>query len=79
MIVLILPIPQLWLMWPTMLLIGGLHFLQDRYNWPLVSKMEVAKQAGIWGPTLYVSYNNGYHILTNWLILWIMGTAAGVM
>jgi len=59
---------------PLLIFIGAalifiLHFMQDRYEWPLKFYMDKARTAGTWEPVLYIAFDNGYHWLTNYAII----------
>lgn len=65
---LVFPIPAVIV---AMIPIGVLHFLQDRYHWPLKPIMKIIsdlpEESKVWGPVLYVVVDNGYHLITNLL------------
>lgn len=53
--------------------IFGLHFLQDFFEFPTKILLNKARESKEWYPVLYVAVDNGYHLITNYLIgIWML-------
>lgn len=65
---------NIWLLLLAWVAIGILHFLQDWYEWPTKKLMETARQSEEWYKALYIPIDNGYHIISNYIIFALLIT-----